>query len=125
MESGRAAEKTGADAFPLYDSVPVDKSSDAYQQNVADWTSVLKTYQEGLSWCVSQGRSHYEERHKQRGLLLARDRVRLLIDSDTPFLELGCFAGYRLDSSSPAASLITGIGVVRFLPAPRWLTVAA
>lgn len=42
----------------------------------------------------------------------ARDRVHLLLDPDTPFLELGCFAGFNLDTSSPAASLITGIGVI-------------
>jgi hypothetical protein len=45
-------------------------------------------------------------------LMLARDRVHLLLDPDTPFLELGAFAGYKLDTSSPSASIITGIGVV-------------
>ena len=50
---------------------------------------------------------------KERCLILtARDRVHLLLDPDTPFLELGSFAGFKLDSSSPSASLITGIGVI-------------
>lgn len=44
--------------------------------------------------------------------MIARDRVALLLDPDTPFLELGSFAGYKLDTSSPSASLITGIGVI-------------
>jgi hypothetical protein len=42
--------------------------------------------------------------------------VHLLLDADTPFLELGCFAGYQLDTSSPAASLITGVGVIWSAP---------
>ena len=50
----------------------------------------------------------------------ARDRVHLLLDPDTPFLELGAFAGYKLDTSSPSASLITGIGVIWYRPPRRW-----
>jgi acetyl-CoA carboxylase carboxyltransferase component len=53
----------------------------------------------------------------------ARDRVRLLLDADTPFLELGCFAGFKLDTSSPGASLITGIGVIRFVPEEKLMEV--
>jgi hypothetical protein len=48
----------------------VNKLDESYQQNLADWTDVLKTYQEGLDWCASQGKKHYEERHQERGLLL-------------------------------------------------------
>lgn len=59
-----------ARVFPLYPLLAVDRSSEAYQQNVKDWTEVLKRYQEGLAWCASQGAAHYEDRHKQRGLLL-------------------------------------------------------
>ena len=106
--------RTDVLAFPLYPALPIDSSSEIYRQNLADWTEVLKTYQEGLQWCASQGTTQYEDRHKERGLLLARDRVHLLLDADTPFLELGCFAGYKLVASSPSASLITGIGVIWF-----------
>jgi hypothetical protein len=70
MEDGIFAEKTGAMAFPLYPSMPVDRSDPAYQQNVTDWTDVLKTYEEGLEWSASQGKVVYEQRHEERGLLL-------------------------------------------------------
>lgn len=46
-------------------------------------------------------------------LQLARDRIALLLDSDSPFLELCPFAGHGLPDSTPAANMITGIGVVR------------
>jgi acetyl-CoA carboxylase carboxyltransferase component len=110
--------KTDALAFPIYPAQTIDKNSERYKLNVADWTQVLRTYQEGLQWCASQGTQYYEDRHRERGLLLARDRVHLLLDPDTPFLELGSFAGYKLDTSSPSASLITGIGLIWYLPRP-------
>jgi len=40
--------ESDARAFPLYPATPVDKASDIYRQNIADWTEVLKQYQEGL-----------------------------------------------------------------------------
>jgi hypothetical protein len=54
----------------LYPALAIDKSAEVFEQNVADWTEVIKTYQEGLEWCASQGTRHYETRHKDRGLLL-------------------------------------------------------
>jgi hypothetical protein len=70
MNNDVFSEKKDAFAFPLYSSLPIDKSAEVYEQNVADWTEVIKTYQDGLEWCASQGTQHYEDRHKDRGLLL-------------------------------------------------------
>jgi acetyl-CoA carboxylase carboxyltransferase component len=46
--------------------------------------------------------------------ILARDRINMLLDPDTPFLELCIFAGYKQPGSSPSASVIAGIGVVKY-----------
>ena len=54
-------------------------------------------------------------REKANFLLLARDRVSLLLDPESPFLELCSFAGYASPDSSPCASLVVGIGSVRFV----------
>ena len=70
MSDESLPEKVDALAFPLYPPLPVDKSSETYRANIADWTQVIKTYQEGLEWAASQGTKHYEDRHKERGLLL-------------------------------------------------------
>ncbi|WP_285486864.1 acyl-CoA carboxylase subunit beta [Amycolatopsis taiwanensis] len=60
---------------------------------------------------VTGGGEKYVERHRRRGKLLARERIELLLDPDTPFLELSPLAawgtGYHV-----GGSLITGIGVV-------------
>ena len=52
-------------------------------------------------------------RHTGRGKLLPRERIRVLIDPASPFLELSQLAAHGLyDESIPAAGIITGIGRV-------------
>jgi acetyl-CoA carboxylase carboxyltransferase component len=53
-------------------------------------------------------------RHVQRGKLLPRDRVKRLLDPQTPFLELSTLAGWDMyGGDSPGASIITGIGRIQ------------
>jgi hypothetical protein len=47
-------------------------------------------------------------------ITVARRRVSLLLDEHSPFLELGSFAGFGNEDSTTAASLVTGIGLVKF-----------
>ncbi|MGH7932363.1 MAG: carboxyl transferase domain-containing protein, partial [Candidatus Binataceae bacterium] len=57
------------------------------------------------------GPEHARRRHVERGKLLVRDRVKRLIDHDSPFLELSTLAAYGMyDDEAPAASIVTGIG---------------
>ena len=59
------------------------------------------------------GKKSAIKKHQDRGKLLARDRIDLLIDSDTPFLELSTLAAIDLyDNEVPSAGIVTGIGVV-------------
>jgi 3-methylcrotonyl-CoA carboxylase beta subunit len=52
-------------------------------------------------------------RHAGRGKLLPRDRVEMLLDPDTPFLEIGALAALDMyDNAAPGAGLIAGIGRV-------------
>ncbi|TQF68724.1 acyl-CoA carboxylase subunit beta [Rhodococcus spelaei] len=51
------------------------------------------------------------ERHHKRGKLLARERIELLIDPDSPFLELCTLAAWGSDFPV-GANVVTGIGVV-------------
>ena len=53
------------------------------------------------------------ERHLSRGKLLPRERVALLVDPGSRFLELSALAAFGMyNDESPGASQITGIGVV-------------
>ncbi|MGW4488762.1 acyl-CoA carboxylase subunit beta [Amycolatopsis sp. NPDC004368] len=60
---------------------------------------------------VAGGGEKYVERHRKRGKLLARERIELLLDEDSPFLELSPLAAWGSDYRV-GASVITGIGVV-------------
>ncbi|WP_158893610.1 acyl-CoA carboxylase subunit beta [Amycolatopsis anabasis] len=60
---------------------------------------------------IAGGGEKYVERHRKRGKLLARERVELLIDEDSPFLELSPLAAWGTDYKV-GASVVTGIGVV-------------
>jgi acetyl-CoA carboxylase carboxyltransferase component len=57
------------------------------------------------------GGQKYADRHHQRGKLLARERIELLVDPDSPFIELSPLAAWGSDFAV-GASVITGIGVV-------------
>ncbi|MEU3184516.1 carboxyl transferase domain-containing protein [Streptomyces sp. NPDC006923] len=60
---------------------------------------------------LAGGGEKYAARHRARGKLLVRERVELLLDLDTPFLELSPLAAWGSDYPV-GASIVTGIGVV-------------
>lgn len=60
---------------------------------------------------VAGGGEKYVERHRRRGKLLARERVELLIDPDSPFLELSPLAAWGSEFQV-GAGMVTGIGVI-------------
>jgi acetyl-CoA carboxylase carboxyltransferase component len=60
---------------------------------------------------IAGGGEKYVERHRKRGKLLARERIELLIDEDSPFLELSPLAAWG-SNYQVGASVVTGIGVV-------------
>ncbi|QES48847.1 acetyl-CoA carboxylase carboxyltransferase subunit [Streptomyces venezuelae] len=60
---------------------------------------------------LAGGGPKYTERHRSRGKLLARERIELLLDPDTPFLELSPLAAWGSDHPV-GASMVTGIGTV-------------
>ncbi len=60
---------------------------------------------------VDGGGERYNERHRKRGKLLARERIELLVDEGSAFLELMPLAGWGSDFTV-GASMVCGIGVV-------------
>ncbi len=60
---------------------------------------------------LAGGGPKYTERHRQRGKLTARERIELLVDPDSPFLELSPLAGWGT-GFPVGGSVITGIGLV-------------
>ncbi|MFL5104252.1 MAG: carboxyl transferase domain-containing protein, partial [Xanthobacteraceae bacterium] len=80
------------------------RNAEAMKALVADLRGTLDTAMQG-------GSEEARARHVARGKLLARDRVNLLIDPGSPFLELSPLAAYGLYGGDVhSASIITGIG---------------
>src|SRR5262249_49864089 len=55
------------------------------------------------------------KRQQAKGRLFVRDRLKLLLDPDTPWLELGLWSGWEMYSEwggAPAAGVVCGIGTI-------------
>jgi acyl-CoA carboxylase subunit beta len=71
----------------------------------------LALVEEQHALALAGGGARYVARHRARGKLLPRERIELLVDRDSAFLELMPLAGYG--SPFPVgASVVCGIGVV-------------
>jgi acetyl-CoA carboxylase carboxyltransferase component len=60
---------------------------------------------------IGGGGPKYVDRHRRRGKLLPRERIELLVDPDSPFLELSPLAAWGTEFAV-GGSVVTGIGVV-------------
>jgi acyl-CoA carboxylase subunit beta len=89
----------------------VDPASPAYQHNREAQLAVLAELDEQLAAAKAGGGPRYAERHRSRGRLLVRERIELLLDRDSPFLELSPLAAWGTEFTV-GASIVTGIGVV-------------
>jgi len=81
-------------------------ASDHMRALVADLKTRITKISEG-------GGAEARAKHTARGKLTPRDRVQLLLDPGTPFLELSQLAGYGMyNDAAPCGGVITGIGRV-------------
>ena len=89
----------------------VDVTGEAYADAGAAMAGKLGDLSAEFDKVLAGGGEKYVERHRARGKMLARERVELLIDPDTAFLELCPLAAHG--SQFPVgASVVMGIGVI-------------
>jgi acetyl-CoA carboxylase carboxyltransferase component len=89
----------------------VDRSSEQFERNRAGMLEKVKELEALLADVRGGGGERYVARHRERGKLLARERIELLIDRDSAFLELSPFAAYG-SQFAVGASNVAGIGAV-------------
>ncbi|MFD9822423.1 acyl-CoA carboxylase subunit beta [Streptomyces violascens] len=82
-----------------------------HRQATAAMRGKLDELQREHAKAIAGGGAKYTERHRRRGKLLPRERIELLLDPDTPFLELSPLAAWGSDYPV-GASMVTGIGTV-------------
>ncbi|HEY7350719.1 MAG TPA: carboxyl transferase domain-containing protein [Ktedonobacterales bacterium] len=91
----------------------IDMQSAEYQQNREAWQRLVDELRERQAKVREGGGEKYTRRHRERGKLLPRERVELLLDPGTPFLELSPLAAWGMyNNESVGGSQITGIGIV-------------
>src|SRR5262245_34638899 len=89
----------------------IDPHAEEFQKNTAALKSLVAELRGTLESAMQGGSEEARKRHLARGKMLARERVNLLLDPGTPFLELSPLAAYGLYGGDVhSASLITGIG---------------
>jgi 3-methylcrotonyl-CoA carboxylase beta subunit len=91
----------------------IDPRSREFAHNAAAMKALVEDLRGKLQAAMQGGSEEARARHVARGKLLARERVNLLLDPGSPFLELSALAAYGLYGGDVhSASLITGIGRV-------------
>ncbi|CAB4376888.1 unnamed protein product [Rhizophagus irregularis] len=96
--------------------IPILKSKvikdEAYDKNYKEMLSMISTLNDRLSKATEQGDEKAIKQHLKRGQLLVRDRIDLLLDEDSPFLELCPLAGWNQKDMTLGGSIVAGIGLV-------------
>jgi len=91
----------------------VDPISDDFKTNDAANRALAQDLRARLGRVAEAGGERNVTRHRERGKLLARERIQRLIDQGTSFLELSPLAADGVyDDDIPSAGIITGIGTV-------------
>ncbi len=89
----------------------LDPRSPAYAEAAEAMTTKLAELDAEHAKALAGGGEKYVKRHHDRGKMTARERIEMLLDPDSPFLELSPLAAYGTDYAV-GASVVTGIGVV-------------
>ena len=88
----------------------INKHSDKFVSNFEFHKALSDDLEKKIQKIRHMGPSGNVEKHKSRGKLTVRDRIEILMDKDTKFLELSEFAGKKLyEDDIPAGGIITGI----------------
>jgi len=91
----------------------IDVNSESFQNNSNAFLKLLETFKQRVDDVSDRKNEAPVKKHKERGKLLARERIDLLVDQNTPFLELSSLASYgAYENQFPSAGIITGIGVI-------------
>lgn len=89
-------------------NIEFNKNEDVNKQSVYELKTRLKKIYKG-------GGDKNAARQKEKGKLLARERIAYLTDQETEFLEIGAFAAegmYAEQGGCPSAGVVCGIGYV-------------
>ena len=90
----------------------VDPKSETFEANRAGNLDALAEVGEALAKANGGGGEKYVERHLSRGRILPRQRIEMLLDRDSYFLEIAPLAGHAMKGEVSGSSVVGGIGIV-------------
>ncbi len=102
----------------------IEPNSERFAENRTAYLDSLDRLDDALQFAIDggRGRARSIERHRSRDKFLPRDRIDMIIDEGSPFLELSALAGWgQADDEFPGAGIVTGIGTVHGVP---WMFIA-
>ncbi|MCL4234651.1 MAG: methylcrotonoyl-CoA carboxylase, partial [Deltaproteobacteria bacterium] len=91
----------------------INPRSASFASNAAAMRALVEDLRAKVERVKLGGPESARRRHSQRGKLLARERIRVLLDVGSPFLEIGQLAAHGVyDEDVPSAGVVAGIGRV-------------
>jgi 3-methylcrotonyl-CoA carboxylase beta subunit len=91
----------------------IDPRGDVFRSNAQAMRQLVSDLHAKVAEIARGGGEAAQQRHIARGKLPVRERIRLLLDAASPFLEFSQLAANGMyDDAVPAAGIVTGIGRV-------------
>src|SRR5438552_3901412 len=91
----------------------LDPGSEEFQANARAMAALVAALRAKVERAAQGGDEPARAKHTARGELLPRERLRLLLDPGSPFLELSQLAAFGMyEDEAPGAGIITGVGRV-------------
>lgn len=90
----------------------VNRADPVYQANYQAMQEALDRLRGELLRSTQGGGDKYVQRHLGRGKLLPRERIEMLLDPGSYFLEIAPLAGIGMPGETPGAGVVAGIGLV-------------
>ena len=95
----------------------IDSNASDFQSKLIEYERLMSNCESKLFGVLFRETEQAVARHVERGKLLVRKRINLLIDENAPFLELSPLAAIdQYDNQFPSAGLVTGIGYIHGKP---------
>lgn len=89
-----------------------DLKSETYQSNYAANRASVERLKDELKRSTLGGGEQYVKRHIARGKLLPRERIEMLLDEGSYFLEIAPLAGVNMEAEFVGAGVVGGVGLV-------------
>ena len=90
----------------------LNRADPVYQANYQAMQAAIDRLRGELLRSTQGGGEKYVQRHIARGKLLPRERIEMLLDHGSYFLEIAPLAGIGMSGETPGGGVVAGIGLV-------------